>query len=51
MVDEEKTASDAPVWYSAEEAWAWACGYNRAVRDAAEAVADEASDITGWGDV
>lgn len=26
----EKTASDAPVWYSAEEASAWANGYNAA---------------------
>jgi hypothetical protein len=27
----EKTASDAPVWYSAEEASAWANGYNAAI--------------------
>jgi hypothetical protein len=44
MADEEKTASDAPVWYTAEEAAAWAAGYNKAVYE-------HSGDITGWGDV
>jgi hypothetical protein len=29
----EKTASDAPSWYSAEEASAWASGYNKALEE------------------
>jgi hypothetical protein len=29
----EKTASDAPVWMNAEQASAWADGYNAAGRD------------------
>jgi hypothetical protein len=29
----EKTASDAPVWYSAEAASGWANGYNVAVEE------------------
>lgn len=29
----EKTMDDAPVYYSADEAIAWAAGYNRAIAD------------------
>lgn len=29
----DKTADDAPVWYSWEEASAWINGYNAAIRD------------------
>ena len=32
--DEEREASDAPVWYSADEAIAWASGYNAAAEAA-----------------
>lgn len=29
--DEEREASDAPVWFSSDEANAWASGFNAAV--------------------
>ncbi|UVO33983.1 hypothetical protein KUL72_20950 [Bradyrhizobium arachidis] len=44
----EKTASDAPAWYSAEEAGAWANGYNAACDDMITVEIPAETEVSVW---
>lgn len=44
---DERYMSDAPTWFSSEEAHAWACGYAAAVRAYEEELAKNLAKETG----
>jgi len=42
---DERGPEDAPPWCSPSEAWAWACGYNAAVRAYDDELAQHRADL------